>query len=283
MKWQFLNFGIVFLVTTTLMGTPPPEADFTVNPGSTYNGNIITDTGDILVFRGARVKGKVQSTSGDIYIENDARVKKIIALNGDVFLDEGVTVDQSIRLTNGSLRVKANSTIKGNVITEFGDIRISGSTLKKNIRTRHGDIILKDNTYVKKDIIILDRGNTNNLEPLEIYLGMGVEVNGDVQADDEDDLVELEMFNADVNGDIDNVSMNDDDEEEDEDDCGGRPTWTASTTYVRNDQVAHEGEAYRARKRTTGYAPTDPGRKNPWRSLGPCDEQEAVEDDDDDD
>jgi len=278
MKLNYLFFVSLFLFISILSAAPPPEEDFTVAAGTSYSGNISTDTGDIIVYTGARVTGQVKSNSGDIFIEEDARVKKIISLNGDVFLDEGVTVDQSITLTYGSLYVKANSTLKGDIITESGDISISGSYLSKSIKTRHGDIMLRDNTYVKKDIVILDRGNTTNLEPLEIYLGAGVEINGDVEADDDDDLVELVMFGGDVNGDIDNITINEDEEEdeeeEEEDDCGGRPEWDSSVSYSKNDIVHYEGEIYKAKKSSTGYDPTASGKKNPWQSQGSCDDDD---------
>ena len=277
-----LKYLALFVFIGALMGTPLPDAEVFIEAGTTYNGNITTLTGDITVNSGARVNGILTSTSGDIYIEDGARVKKIIAVNGDVFLDVGVTVDQSLTVTYGSLRAKSNCTLNGDVLTESGDIRISGSYLKKSIKTRHGDIILKDNTYVKKDIIILDRGNSNDLEPLEIYLGAGVEINGDVEAEDDDQLVELVLFDAEVNGNIENITVAED-EEDDNDDCGDRPTWTSSEKYKKNDQVQHEGEVYKAKKNTKNYNPTKSGKKNPWNHLGSCDSIEDEDDDDDDD
>ena len=230
MKLKYLNMVAMVLSFSIIIGAPPPDAEFIVDPDVTYNGDITTDTGDIVVHSGARVKGVIESTSGDIYIEEDARVKKIISLYGDVFIETGVTVDQSITVTYGSLRVKDNSTLNGDVETESGDIRINGSYLKKGITTRHGDIILKNNTYVKGDINILDRGRSSDLEPLDIYLGTGVYIQGDISADDEDDLVELVIYGSEVNGDIDNVTMG---EEEEEDNCGDRPVWTDSDSIKR--------------------------------------------------
>ncbi len=281
MKFKYTIFTVLFV--SILMAAPPPDGEVTVEAGTTYNGNISTDTGDITVFAGARVKGTVESNSGDIIIEDDARVKKIIALNGDVFIEEGVTVDQSITLTNGDLRVKANSTLNGDVINSSGDIRIYDSYLKKSIKNRHGDVILKGNTYVKKDIIILDRGNTSGLQALEIYLGTGVEVNGDVTADNSSDLVELEVFGADINGDIDNITVlgegdeddedgGDEEDEEDEEDvyCGGRTEWSKNTQYYTNDEVYREGKAYRAKKNSKKKDPKKSKNAKYWTNLGDC-------------
>ncbi len=284
MKLKYLNMVILVLSFSILMGAPPDD-EFVVEPDDTYNGDITTDTGDIIVHAGARVKGVVESTSGDIYIEEGARVKKIISLNGDVFLETGVTVDQSITVTYGSLRVKANSTLNGDIVTESGDIRINGSYLKKGITTRHGDIILKNNTYVKKDIEILDRGQSPNLEPLDIYLGVGVQINGDVSAADEDDRVVLEIFGGEVNGDVDDVQVvdgdGDDDEDEDEDDedeedeeeddeCGGRSEWSKSVQYQTNDEVHKDGTAYKAKKASKKKDPTSSKNSRYWTDLGDC-------------
>ena len=281
MKPQHRKVFILFLAMLVCMVSQAIGDDVTVASGTTYNGNITTDTGDITVFPGARVKGNVASTSGDIYIEDGARVKKIISLNGDVFLKTNVTVDQTITLTYGSLFVDDNCVLKGDVENEYGDIRISGSQLNKKIITRHGDVILQNNTYVKKDIEILDRGNTSGLQPLDIYLGTGVVVDGDIEADDEDDLVELTMFGGEVDGDIDNVTVTGDDqdeeeEEDDEDDCGGRPLWSSSVNYNKNDQVQYEGGVYKAKKKSKNKNPAS--KKSHWTYLGSCDDLE--EDDD---
>ncbi|NQT62745.1 MAG: DUF4097 family beta strand repeat protein [Candidatus Marinimicrobia bacterium] len=284
MNMKYLTLVIMVLSISVLMGTPPPDAEVNIDPGATYNHDITTDTGDIIVHSGARVKGVIQSTYGDIYLENDARVKKIISINGDVFLEVGSTVDQTITITYGSLRVKDNSTLNGDVITESGDIRISGSYLKKSIKTRHGDIILKNNTYVKKDIVILDRGQSPDLEPLDIYLGMGVQINGNVSAEDEDDMVVLEMFGGEVNGDVDDVEVVDsdgDDEEEDDDDedddedeedeeCGGRSEWSKSVQYQTNDEVHKDGTAYKAKKNSKKKDPTSSKNSKYWIDLGDC-------------
>ena len=278
MKLKYLNMVIIVLSFSILMGAPPPDDEFVVEPDDTYNGDITTDTGDIIVHAGARVKGVVESTSGDIYIEEGARVKGIISLNGDVFLEAGVTVDQSISVTFGSLRVKDNSTLNGDVETESGDIRISGTYLKKSITTRHGNIILKNNTYVKEDIVILDRGQGSNLEPLDIYLGTGVYIKGDISADDEDDMVVLEIFGAEVNGDVDNIEVfdgdgdddEDDDDEEEDDECGGRSEWSKSVQYQTNDEVHKDGTAYRAKKASKKKDPTSSKNSKYWTDLGDC-------------
>ena len=267
MKLNYLFFVSLILSISILSAAPPPEEDFTVAAGTTYSGNISTDTGDIIVYSGARVTGQVKSNAGDIFIEEGARVKKIISLNGDVFLDKGVTVDQSITMTYGSLYVKANSTLKGDVLTESGDINISGSYLSKSIKTRHGDIMLRDNTYVKKNIIVLDRGNTNNLESLEIYLGTGVEVNGDVEADDDDDLVLLAIFEAEVNGDIDNVTIIG---EEPPDDCGGVAAWVSSQVYTEGHTVSHASHIWLAGWWTQNQEPGTTGQNGVWQDQGPC-------------
>ncbi|MBL7026242.1 MAG: DUF4097 family beta strand repeat protein [Candidatus Marinimicrobia bacterium] len=276
MKLKYMTLVIMALSIAILMGAPPPDAEVYVEAGSTYNHDITTDTGDIIVHSGARVKGVVQSTYGDIYLENDARVQKIISINGDVFLEAGSTVDQSITITYGSLRVKDNSTLNGNVITESGDIRISGSYLKKSIKTRHGDIILKNNTYVKKDIVILDRGQSPDLETLDIYLGTGVQINGDVSADDEDDMVVLEIFGGEVNGDVEDVEVvsgdgdDDDEDEDDDDDCGGRSEWSKSVQYHTNDEVQKDGTAYKAKKNSKKKDPTSSKNSKYWIDLGDC-------------
>ena len=284
MKLKYLWVVTLFMFITTLTGTPPPDAEVTVAPGSTYNHDITTDTGDIIVYSDARVKGTLESYSGDIYVEDGGRVAKIISVNGDVFLGEGVTVDNKITITNGSLRVKANSTLNGDVTTEYGDIRINGSYLKKSIKTRHGDIILKENTYVKKDIVILDRGQGNNLEPLEIYLGTGVYIDGNVSASDTDDLVELLIYGAEVDGQISEVNIINGDDEDDEDDdedvnddedneedeCGGRPAWSESVQYHTNDEVHMDGTAYEAKKDSKKKDPTNSKNSKYWIDLGDC-------------
>lgn len=279
MKLKYLNMVIVILSISMLMGAPPPDDEVNIDADVTYNGNITTDTGDIILHAGSRVKGTIQSTSGDIYLEAGARAKKIISVNGDVFLETGSKVDQSITVTYGSLRVKDNSTLNGDVITESGDIRISGSYLKKSIKTRHGDIILKNNTYVKKDIIILDRGQGSNLESLDIYLGVGVHVEGDVSADDEDDNVTLEIFGGEVSGDIEDIEVvdgdgddedDDEDDDEEEDECGGRSEWSKDITYQVNDEVHKDGTAYKSKKRSKKKDPTSSKNSKYWIDLGDC-------------
>ena len=283
MKTRILFLLTTLFISMSLFGAPPPEDEVIILAGSTYNNNITTNTADITVLDGAHVKGHLETVSGDIYLENGSRVKSITTQSGDVFGEQGVTVDQNIETVSGSVTIKINSTINGEVETESGDIRITGSYLKKNIKTRHGDIVLKDNTYVKKDIVILDRGQGSDLSPLDIYLGTGVTVHGDVEAEDEDDLVVLEMFGGEVDGDIDEIEVigdSDDDEDDDEDDgddededdgeCGGREEWSKSVNYQSNDEVHKDGTAYQAKKNSKGKDPTKSKNSKYWKSMGDC-------------
>ena len=265
MKLRYLYMVMMVLSISILMGAPPPDDEVNIDADVTYNGDITTDTGDIILHPGSRVKGTIQSTSGDIYLEEGARAKKIISVNGDVFLETGATVDQSITVTYGSLRVKENSTLNGDVITESGDIRISGSYLKKSIITRHGDIILKNNTYIKEDIEVLDRGQGSSLEPLDIYIGTGVHIEGDVTSEDEDDLVVLEIFGGEVNGNIEDVEV-----VEDDDGCAGLEEWSKDVQYQTDDEVQKKGTAYKAKKSSKKKDPTKSKNSKYWDEIGDC-------------
>ena len=280
MKTYFLPFIIFVGVSISLLAAPP-EQEVEIAAGTTYNGSISTTASDIIVLEGARVKGDIQTSTGDVYVEANARVKSVTSIHGDVFLDVGVTVDKKIVMTNGSLTIKENSALNDDVINENGDIRISGSTLKKDVINRHGGIILKNNTYVKGNVEILDRGQSPNLDPIEIYLGVGVYIKGDVKADDEDDLVELSIYQAEVKGDIENIEDPDDDDEDDEDDeddddedegdeCGGRPAWSESQQYQSGDEVHLDGDIYEAKKNSQGKEPTESRNRRYWKDVGDC-------------
>ncbi len=281
MKKLTLIICILVFMSIALLGTPLPDDEVTVAAGSSYNGNIVTTTADIIVFEGARVNGKVSTGSGDIYIESNARVKKVKSTSGDISIDEGVTVDQTIENTDGSIRIKKNSIIKGDITTETGDIRVDGSTIKKSIKTRHGDVILKVGTYVKKNIQIFDRGHGENLETLDIYLGKDVRVGGNVTASNDNDQVELQLFGGEVDGDIRRINVI---EDEDDDDCGGREEWQRLESYTAGDEVSYKERAYRAKRNTRGTIPAF--SRWQWKDLGSCkdvdevDEEDEEEDDD---
>jgi cytoskeletal protein CcmA (bactofilin family) len=277
---KFRKFTLIVCLTwgLGLNGGPPPN-DIIIEAGSTYNNDITTTTSDIIVLNGAEVKGDLETTYGDVYLEESARADKITTINGNVYLDKNSQVDKTINTQNGTIRVRESATVKGNITTEWGDIRGDGAIFNKNISTRHGHISLKAGSYVKGNVSILNRGHGNDLPVVEIYLGEDVYVKGKVTASHVGDNVDLYMWNAEVDGQINKVNVVDgeDEEEEDEEDdegedneCGGRPEWSKDVQYQTNDEVHKDGTAYRAKKNSKKKDPTNSKNNKYWIDLGDC-------------
>jgi len=277
MRIKIFGFIMLLIAGPGLIGAPPPE-NITVAAGTTYNHDISTTINDIIVLQGAEVEGDLETTTGDIYLEENARVDKITTISGNIYLDTDSQVDKTIDTESGTLRAREGSTIKGNVTTETGDVRADGATFEKDISTRHGHISLKAGTLVEGDISILNRGHDSSLPVVEIYLGQGVIVQGKVTASHVDDNVDLDMYEAEVNGQIDKVNMVGDDNQSDEDDdeedqggdCGGRSEWSSSQQYYSNDEVHKDGNAYQAKKKSKGKDPTSSKNSKYWTYLGEC-------------
>ncbi|MCF7826916.1 MAG: DUF4097 domain-containing protein [Candidatus Marinimicrobia bacterium] len=279
MRIKIFGFILLLIAGPGLMGAPPPE-NITVAAGTTYENDISTTINDIIIMNGAEVKGDLETTTGDIYLEANARVDKITTVSGNIYLDTGSQVDKTIDTESGTLRAREGSTIKGDVTTETGDVRADGATFEKDIRSRHGHISLKAGTHVDGDISILNRGHDANLPVVEIYLGEGVYVGGKVTASHVDDHVDLNMYEAQVDGQIDKVTMigDDQDNEDDEDgdgeeqdgECGGRSAWSKSIQYHANDEVYKDGNAYKAKKTSTKKDPTSSKNSKYWTDLGDC-------------
>lgn len=252
------------------------EQEVVVAAGQVHSGNINTIDADITVLPGARVTGRVRSTNGDIYVEENARVQKIINTNGDIFLDSGVRVDQKVQNTYGDIRVKDTGTLYGNVLNEYGDIRINGSYLNQHVKNRHGEIILTGNTHVRRNVVILNRhGNTESVNPIRIYLGDGVVIDGNVTAQRDADMVELEMYNSDVNGNIAHVEVidgggGDDDDDEEPDECSGIASWQTGTVYNEGDIVSYDNHRWMASWWTQNQAPGTTGNNGVWQDMGAC-------------
>jgi hypothetical protein len=277
MEKKFLALLIVVMSISILTGAPPNN-DFIVAAGTTYNGDIQTTDQDVIILIGATVDGDVETTSGDIYLEENARVEeKVSTSSGNVYLDVGSRVDKTIDTQSGTIRVRQNATVNGNVTTEYGDIKGEGAIFNKNVKTRHGHISLKAGTYVDGDVSILDRGHGSGLPLVEIYLGEGVYIDGKVTASHVGDNVDLSMWQAEVNGQIDKVNVvggDDGEDEEDEEgqggDCGGRPEWSNSVQYHTNDEVHKDGNAYQAKKASKKKDPTIAKNSKYWTNLGGC-------------
>ncbi len=277
MKIKFLTLVILVLSIAVLMATPPNN-DFIVAAGTTYDGDIETTNQDVIILSGATVDGDIETTSGDVYLEENAKVEeKITTLSGNVYLDVGSQVDKTIDTQSGTIRVRQNATVKGNITTESGDIKGEGAIFDKNISTRHGHISLKVGSHVNGNVSILNRGHGNDLPVVEIYLGEDVYIDGKVIASHVGDNVDLYMWGAEVNGEIDKVNVVGGEDEEDEDDdedqggeCGGRPEWSNSVQYQTNDEVHKDGNAYQAKKASKKKDPTKSKNSKYWRDLGDC-------------
>ena len=91
-------------------------------------------------------------------------------------------------------------------------------------------------------------------------------------------MVVLEIFGAEVNGDVDNIEVfdgdgdddEDDDDEEEDDECGGRSEWSKSVQYQTNDEVHMDGNAFRAKKASKKKDPTSSKNSKYWTDLGDC-------------
>ena len=203
-----------------------PEPQLTVlAEDSLHRGNLYVLTGEVQLESGARVMGKIETVEGDIYLEDNSEAGEIRSLNGEItigancrvgplYTEEGGVeigpgsrINGDIQSPKGDVYIEGDVTVFGDLKTELGDVEIEGATVRGDLITRHGDLSITEGATVKGSILIKPRSSElrGRGNELEIYIGPGAMVTGDIRVSSLKDSVYVVIEGGQVQGRMRNV------------------------------------------------------------------------------
>lgn len=155
-----------------------------VADGETKKGSLSTINGSVTVGKGCVVDGSCRSVNGNVAIGDGSRVRRLSTVNGAIECGRDVTIDTSIETVNGSVSLEAGSRVDGGIETINGGIELVHASVAHDIRTVNGWVRLAENSVVGGDLIVVRKRGTNRRRPLDIELGGGSVIEGDIIVED---------------------------------------------------------------------------------------------------
>lgn len=195
-----IRTSIAVCVLALLAGCGNVVGGFSLEDGSTHEGNVSVVNGGIDVGRDCVVNGRLKSVNGSVAVGESSSVGDIANVNGSIRIGRGVrvgggiesvngsvdlgeelAVENDIETVNGRIVVAAGSEIGGGLSSVNGRIEVAGSRVG-SIMSHNGGILLESGTEIAGGITMKkpSGGSLGVGSPPRVVIGRNVRVEGEL-------------------------------------------------------------------------------------------------------